>query len=92
MTFIDKLQGISAGFFVVAMTSLIGITGFIIWSTVNLKGAELLFWVSASLEFLDLLWIFSLGIFLGWYLSPRNQPHRDKELRSDDGAPSRPLN
>ncbi len=27
MTFIDKLQGISAGFFVVAMTSLIGITG-----------------------------------------------------------------
>lgn len=73
MNFIDKLQGISAGFFVVAMTSLIGITGFVSWATVSLKGAELLFWVSASLEFLDLLWIFSLGIFLGWYLSPRKQ-------------------
>ncbi|TOA17069.1 hypothetical protein CGK33_11435 [Vibrio parahaemolyticus] len=77
MTFIDKLQGISAGFFVVAMTSLIGITGFISWSTVNLKGAELLFWVSVSLEFLDLLWIFSLGFFLGWYLSPRKQSRKD---------------
>lgn len=87
MNFIDKLQGISAGFFVVAMT-----TGFVSWATVSLKGAELLFWVSASLEFLDLLWIFSLGIFLGWYLSPQKQPRRDKELRSDDGAPSRPLN
>ncbi|TOL78734.1 hypothetical protein CGH91_21980 [Vibrio parahaemolyticus] len=77
MNFIDKLQGISAGFFVVAMTSLIGITGFISWSTVNLKGAELLFWVSASLEFLDLLWIFSLGFFLGWYLSPRKHSRKD---------------
>ncbi|WP_170892726.1 hypothetical protein [Vibrio sp. 1-2 (7-a)] len=92
MNFIDKLQGISAGFFVVAMTSLICITGFVSWATVSLKGAELLFWVSASLEFLDLLWIFSLGIFLGWYLSPQKQPRRDKELRSDDVAPSRPLN
>ncbi len=80
MNFTDKLQGISAGFFVVAMTSLIGITWFISWSTVNLKGTELLFWVSASLEFLDLLWIFSLGIFLGWYLSPRKQSRNDNRM------------
>lgn len=35
MIFIDKLQGISAGFFVVAMISLIGITGFISWEMRN---------------------------------------------------------
>lgn len=49
--FYRQVARISAGFFVVAMTSLIGITGFVTWSTVNLKGAELLFGFPLLLSF-----------------------------------------
>ncbi|WP_045414139.1 hypothetical protein [Vibrio owensii] len=71
MTFLDKLEKISLGFGAVSLVTLIAITGFVSWASVNLVGYDLVYWLYASMELLDIVWIFSLGILLGWYLSPR---------------------
>jgi hypothetical protein len=92
MDFLDRFSLATSRFFSLAVVSLIFVTGIISWALSNMSEASAYVLVVLVFEALDVLWIFSLGLFLGWYLSPQKQPRRDKELRSDDGAPSRPLN
>ncbi|WP_010447980.1 hypothetical protein [Vibrio rotiferianus] len=65
---IDVLQGISVGFFIAALISAIGITLFGVWLMDNFSVVGLS-WFIALNELIDVLFIFALGVVLGWFLT-----------------------
>lgn len=77
-------------FWILFVIGVLGVAYLSVWSMVNYSQWEVIHFVSMGSEFLDVVYIFSLGLFLGWYLAPTRATRRDKELRSDDEAPSRP--